>query len=159
MTDGAQDPRSCPDDAQKKLALRLITEARDEAIAQGASSGDGGLLRDLRALTDMIDIYGEQTVADMVTDWPDRIRDGEFTLKQGGELSLKALDRIRRRRMRSRLCGRDVDLCVITHQSPGLTRDFLEAPNNYTAKARNSAPTLRGPAPGIHPTAVPSLAL
>ena len=35
------------------------------------------------ALTDMIDTYGENTVADMVAEWPDRIRDGEFTLKDG----------------------------------------------------------------------------
>ena len=85
MTDGAQDPPILPDDAQKKLALRLILEAWDEAIAQGASSEMVASSAIFAALTDMIDIYGEQTVADMVADWPDRIRDGEFTLKQGGE--------------------------------------------------------------------------
>jgi len=85
MTDDAPEPPILPDDEQKKLALKVILEAWDEAVNRGVSAEMVASSAIFAALTEMIDIYGEQTVADMVADWPDRIRDGEFTLKPGAE--------------------------------------------------------------------------
>ncbi|MEQ9135792.1 MAG: hypothetical protein RLO51_11330 [Thalassobaculum sp.] len=82
MTDD-REPPILPEDEQKRIALKVILEAWDEAIAQGSSPEIVASSAIFAALTDMIDIYGESTVADMVQDWPDRIRDGEFTLKDG----------------------------------------------------------------------------
>ena len=79
--DGDREPPILPDDEQKRVALKLMLEAWDEAVAQGASPEMVASSAIFAALTDMIDTYGENTVADMVAEWPDRIRDGEFTLK------------------------------------------------------------------------------
>jgi hypothetical protein len=79
-----QQPPILPEDEQKRLALRVMLEAWDDAVAQGASSEIVASSAIFAALTDMIDIYGETTVAEMVAEWPDRIREGEFTLKPQG---------------------------------------------------------------------------
>lgn len=79
--DGDREPPILAEDEQKRIALKLILEAWDEAIGQGASPEVVASSAIFAALTDMIDIYGETTVADMVAEWPDRIREGEFTLK------------------------------------------------------------------------------
>jgi hypothetical protein len=81
--DGDREPPILPDDEQKRVALKLMLEAWDEAVAQGASPEMVASSAIFAALTDMIDTYGETTVADMVAEWPERIRDGEFTLKEG----------------------------------------------------------------------------
>jgi hypothetical protein len=81
--DGDREPPILPDDEQKRVALKLMLEAWDEAVAQGASPEMVASSAIFAALTDMIDTYGESTVADMVAEWPERIRDGEFTLKEG----------------------------------------------------------------------------
>ena len=83
MTDD-REPPILPEDEQKQLALRLMLEAWDDAVAQGASSEIVASSAIFAALTEMIDIYGEETVADMVAEWPERIREGEFTLAEEG---------------------------------------------------------------------------
>jgi hypothetical protein len=80
-----QQPSLLPEDEQKRVALQVILEAWDDAVEQGASSEIVASSAIFAALTDMIDIYGEDTVADMVAEWPDRIREGEFTLKPPSE--------------------------------------------------------------------------
>ncbi|MCR9071272.1 MAG: hypothetical protein NXI18_06090 [Alphaproteobacteria bacterium] len=85
MSDDEQQPPILPEDEQKRLALRVMLEAWDDAVAQGASSEIVASSAIFAALTDMIDIYGEETVAEMVAEWPDRIREGEFTLKEQGD--------------------------------------------------------------------------
>ena len=80
---GDREPPILPDDEQKRVALKLMLEAWDEAVAQGASPEMVASSAIFAALTDMIDTYGESTVADMVAEWPERIRDGEFTLQDG----------------------------------------------------------------------------
>ena len=81
MSDDEQQPPILPEDEQKRLALRVMLEAWDDAVAQGASSEIVASSAIFAALTDMIDIYGDE----MVAEWPDRIREGEFTLKPQGE--------------------------------------------------------------------------
>jgi hypothetical protein len=75
-----QQPPILPEDEQKRLALRVILEAWDDAVAQGVTSEIVASSAIFAALTDMIDVYGEETVAEMVAEWPHRIREGEFTL-------------------------------------------------------------------------------
>ncbi len=70
------------EDEQKRLALRIILEAWEQAIAQGCAAELVASSAIFAAITDMVDSYGEQVVADMVAEWPDRIRDGEFTLSE-----------------------------------------------------------------------------
>lgn len=82
VDDGDSQPPILPQDEQKRVALKLMLEAWDEAIGQGASPEMVASSAIFAALTEMIDMYGESTVADMVAEWPDRIRDGEFTLKE-----------------------------------------------------------------------------
>ncbi|NQW11799.1 MAG: hypothetical protein HQ481_18205 [Alphaproteobacteria bacterium] len=76
-----QDTPILPEDEQKRIALKEILEAWDSAVDQGVSPEIVASSAIFSALTDMIDLYGEETVAEMVAEWPDRIRDGEFTLK------------------------------------------------------------------------------
>ena len=78
--DGLVDAGILPDDEQKRIALKLILEAWDEAVDSGCAPEMVASSAIFAALTDMIENYGEQAVADMVAEWPDRIREGEFTL-------------------------------------------------------------------------------
>ena len=79
-----QDTPLLPEDEQKRIALKEILEAWDSAVDQGVSPEIVASSAIFSALTDMIDLYGEETVAEMVAEWPDRIQDGEFTLKEAG---------------------------------------------------------------------------
>ena len=75
-----------PEDEQKRLALRMILEAWDDVLAQGVAPEMIASSSIFAALTDMIEHYGEDAVAEMVAEWPDRIRNGEFTLAEDAEL-------------------------------------------------------------------------
>ncbi len=69
-----------PEDEQKRLALQMILEAWEDALNQGAAPEMIASSAIFAALTDMVEHYGEESVAEMVAEWPDRIREGEFTL-------------------------------------------------------------------------------
>ena len=75
-----QDQPFLPEDEQKRLALRMILETWEDALAQGVAPEMVASSAIFAALTDMIEHYGAETVAEMVAEWPDRIREGEFTL-------------------------------------------------------------------------------
>ena len=62
-----------PEDEQKQLALRIILEAWEDALSQGVSAEMVASSAIFAALTDMIEHYGEEPVAEMVAEWPDRI--------------------------------------------------------------------------------------
>ena len=76
-----------PEDEQKQLALRIILEAWEDALAQGVAAEMVASSAIFAALTDMIEHYGEEPVAEMVAEWPDRIRNSEFTLSQDEQFS------------------------------------------------------------------------
>lgn len=69
-----------PEDEQKRLALQIILEAWEDAISRGCAPEMVASSAIFAAITDMVESYGEHAVADMVAEWPERIRDGEFTL-------------------------------------------------------------------------------
>lgn len=74
-----------PDDEQKRLALKMVLDVWEDALAQGISAEMVASSAIFAALTDMIESYGEESVAEMVAEWPQRIRDGEFTLSEDAQ--------------------------------------------------------------------------
>ena len=74
-----------PEDEQKRLALKMILEVWEDALAQGVAAEMVAAAAIFAALTDMIETYGEDSVAEMVAEWPHRIREGEFTLSEDAE--------------------------------------------------------------------------
>ncbi|MEM6851494.1 MAG: hypothetical protein AAF527_07200, partial [Pseudomonadota bacterium] len=64
----------------KRLALRHILEAWDKALDAGVEPELLASSAIYAALSDMVDIYGEEPVASMAESLPERIRTGEFSL-------------------------------------------------------------------------------
>ena len=72
-----------PDEAtQKAIALDLILEAWDAALAKGVAPEVLASTAIFAALTDMVDMHGAPAVADFCAGLPARIRAGEFTLQE-----------------------------------------------------------------------------
>lgn len=70
------------DDPDKKgRALQLILDAWDQALTEGAEPEIVASVAIYAALTDMVDRYGAEAVADFCATLPERARKGEFTLK------------------------------------------------------------------------------
>ena len=88
MTDAPDPPPdSGPDtgpsaEEQKRMALERILDTWDAALEDGIQPELLATTAIFAALTDMVDLYGEEDVASMMADLPDRIRNGEFTLKK-----------------------------------------------------------------------------
>jgi hypothetical protein len=68
---------------QKSVALELLLDAWDDALSSGCSPEMIATSAIYAALSDMIDIYGEEHVAEMAAALPDRIRRGEFSMRDG----------------------------------------------------------------------------
>ena len=65
---------------KKRAALDLVLDAWSVGIEKGI---DGEILAHaslFAALSDLIDLYGEEAVANLATRLPQRIHNGEFTL-------------------------------------------------------------------------------
>ncbi|MEQ8964937.1 MAG: hypothetical protein RID91_03860 [Azospirillaceae bacterium] len=77
-------PPFLAEEDQKRIALDLLLDAWDTALQRGCQPETLATTAIYAALTDMIDIYGADPVAEMIEDLPDRIRAGEFTLGDGG---------------------------------------------------------------------------
>jgi hypothetical protein len=70
------------DDPEKKgRALELILNAWDEALGDGAEPEVIASVAIYAALADMVDRFGDQAVADFCATLPERVRNGEFTLR------------------------------------------------------------------------------
>lgn len=69
------------EDDRKGHALQLILDAWEKALADGAEPEVIASVAMYAALTDMVDRYGEEAVADFCATLPERTRKGEFTLK------------------------------------------------------------------------------
>ena len=77
-----QAPRSSENEAQKQAALRYILDAWQDALHDGIEPGMLANAALFAALTDLIDVYGEDAVAKMMGGPSRRIHHGEFTLKR-----------------------------------------------------------------------------
>jgi transcription initiation factor TFIIIB Brf1 subunit/transcription initiation factor TFIIB len=70
------------DDPEKKArALELVLNAWDEALSEGVDPEVIASVAIYAAMADMVDRFGEQAVADFCATLPERIRNGEFTLR------------------------------------------------------------------------------
>lgn len=67
------------DGQQKQMALQMILEAWENARRAGVGSEMLSSAAVFAALTEMVELYGEDPVADLVEGWPARIRAGEFS--------------------------------------------------------------------------------
>lgn len=75
-------PPTEPDDPEKKArALELMLDAWDGALADGIDPEVIASVAIYAAMADMVDRYGEQAVADFCATLPERVRNGEFTLR------------------------------------------------------------------------------
>ncbi len=64
----------------KSRALDLILDAWDKALADGADADEIASVALFAALSDMVDRYGAEAVAEFCATLPERTRGGEFTL-------------------------------------------------------------------------------
>lgn len=71
------------DGEQKTAALEAILEAWDHALARGVAPEMLASTAIFAALTDMVDIHGEDAVAMFCADLPARVRKGEFSFTEG----------------------------------------------------------------------------
>lgn len=67
------------DAEQKRLALQMILEAWENARRAGVGVEMLSSAAVFAALTEMVEVYGEEPVAGLVEGWPERIRAGEFS--------------------------------------------------------------------------------
>lgn len=71
------------EEEQKSIALDRILDAWDDALGDGCEPDHIATAAIFAALTDMIDAYGEEPVAEMAETLPERIRKGEFSMREG----------------------------------------------------------------------------
>ena len=69
------------DPDRKGLALKLILDAWDKALADGVEPEVVASVAIYAALADMVDRYGEDAVAEFCASLPERVARGEFTLR------------------------------------------------------------------------------
>jgi hypothetical protein len=69
------------DDEAKTRALELILDAWERALKDGADAEVIASVAIYASIADMVDRYGEEAVADFCATLPERVRNGEFTLR------------------------------------------------------------------------------
>jgi hypothetical protein len=79
MTD-ENDARAVPIAEQKKVALAYLTQAWDEAVAEGVESDVLAHAALFAALSDLVLSYGEDAVAELAASLENRIRNREFSV-------------------------------------------------------------------------------
>jgi len=70
-------------DDQKSVAMEFLLDAWDDALSSGCAPETIANSAIFAALSDMVDLYGEDSVAEMAAKLPDRIRHGEFSMRDG----------------------------------------------------------------------------
>ncbi|MBO6635229.1 hypothetical protein [Parvibaculum sp.] len=67
---------------QRRMALQNLLDAWDESLGEGVDADILATTAIFAALSDMVEAYGEEPVAEMATGLADRVRQGEFTLNR-----------------------------------------------------------------------------
>jgi hypothetical protein len=78
-------PPSLPEDEQKAVALDAILSAWDVALARGVEPTMLASTAIFAALTDMVDQFGEEAVAALCAELPERVLRGEFSFPETPE--------------------------------------------------------------------------
>jgi len=81
--DGRQGANAIQDEEQKAIALDRLLDAWDDLLDDGCEPDQIATAAIFAALTDMVDAYGEEPVAEMAESLPARIRRGEFSMREG----------------------------------------------------------------------------
>ncbi len=71
-----------PKNEQKDRALGLILDAWDTALGRGCAPEQIATSAIFAAFADLIDVYGEEVVAEMANHLPSRVRRGEFSMRE-----------------------------------------------------------------------------
>jgi hypothetical protein len=83
MRDELLDPVEIPGaDTVKRRALTLLERAFDDAEADGVPADAVAHAALFAALTTLVDCFGEESVARLVSDLPDKISTGGYTLNR-----------------------------------------------------------------------------
>ena len=82
LAEEALDEPATPEDEQRRAALTYMLDAWDEGLADGINSDILATTAIFAALSDMIESYGEEPVAEMAEGLAERVRRGEFTLNR-----------------------------------------------------------------------------
>lgn len=69
-------------DEQKRLALDAMLRAWEEALQQGVEAELLASTAIFAALADLIELYGEENIAQFCEGLPARVREGEFSLRE-----------------------------------------------------------------------------
>ena len=64
---------------QKRMGLQMSLEAWENARRLGVGAEMLSSAAVFAAITEMVELYGEEPVATLVEGWPERIRAGEFS--------------------------------------------------------------------------------
>jgi hypothetical protein len=80
LVETARDPEEGTIAEKKRLALAYLSEAFDDAIAEGVDPEIVAHAALFTALADLIVTYGEEAVADLARSLPGRIQAFEFSL-------------------------------------------------------------------------------
>jgi len=70
------------EEEQRQIALDALVDAWSNAIDKGVDTEVLSKTAIFTGLSDMVAVYGERAVADMTNDLPQRIRQGDFTVKR-----------------------------------------------------------------------------
>ena len=82
LDEDGHESSSLSESEQRRVALQHILDAWDEALGEGVDADILATTAIFAALSDMVEAYGEEAVADMAGGLVDRVRHGEFTLNR-----------------------------------------------------------------------------
>lgn len=75
-------PTDAAERAYKRRALDLLLDAWEQAVGEGAAPDLVASVAIYAALADMVERYGEEAVAEFCASLPERVRGGEFTMRE-----------------------------------------------------------------------------
>ncbi|HCK83689.1 MAG TPA: hypothetical protein DHW63_03990 [Hyphomonadaceae bacterium] len=75
-------PSEAEERAHKRRALDLVLDAWEQAVREGAAPEVVASVAIYAALADMTERYGEDAVAEFCATLPERVRSGEFSVRE-----------------------------------------------------------------------------
>ncbi len=75
-------PSDANESAHKRRALDLVLDAWEQAVREGAAPEAVASVAIYAALADMTERYGEDAVAEFCATLAERVRGGEFTVRE-----------------------------------------------------------------------------
>lgn len=82
LDEDGHDNSPLTEEEQRRMALQNILDAWDDSLGEGVDADILATTAIFAALSDMVEAYGEEAVAEMANGLADRVRQGEFTLNR-----------------------------------------------------------------------------